>query len=424
MKTPLGKQPFFLGLLRIFLFFILTLLLTFAISFVAIKYQQFKVEKQELLSLTEQAKELKLPIYSIDTDFENDDSVLTFIKFIRDSQYFINIQKDMNKQLDEYRGFLNGYVNTLENCPLLKENSETSNQIKDNIYQMKYELNQNNIIYAYQIFQQTEKLRLKLQEEQQLKFKKYKLEQIYQYKDYYKLPNEKDIQFIVSLNNNQLYKYKDLINRIYFTTWTELETDKSLKQATENINSKIKHMELICSVYHCHIPKKRNMDKFPKHKNFNSFAQSVDYYNSIKEAYDKYVISRGSWESKKRILISTHQQHMYLIDNYDLYTDFPASTGRYGAATALGEFKVWEKLGTVWGIYDIWMPYWMTIYYVGNAKNGIHGIPIGADGVRWSDWERYVGIQPMTIGCVMPRDKDAKTVYNWADIGTPVSIVW
>ena len=61
MKTPLGKQPFFLGLLRIFLFFILTLLLTFAISFVAIKYQQFKVEKQELLSLTEQAKELKLP---------------------------------------------------------------------------------------------------------------------------------------------------------------------------------------------------------------------------------------------------------------------------------------------------------------------------------------------------------------------------
>ncbi len=66
----------------------------------------------------------------------------------------------------------------------------------------------------------------------------------------------------------------------------------------------------------------------------------------------------------------------------------------------------------------------MTIYYVGNAKNGIHGIPIGADGVRWSDWERYVGIQPMTIGCVMPRDKDAKTVYNWADIGTPVSIVW
>jgi lipoprotein-anchoring transpeptidase ErfK/SrfK len=115
---------------------------------------------------------------------------------------------------------------------------------------------------------------------------------------------------------------------------------------------------------------------------------------------------------------------MYLVEDYEVIKEFPASTGQYGAATALGEFQVYEKLGTVWGIYNIWMPYWMTIYYVGDVKNGIHGIPIGADGVRWSSWEQRIGVIPTTVGCVMPTDKNAKIVYDWADVGTPVSIVW
>jgi lipoprotein-anchoring transpeptidase ErfK/SrfK len=70
------------------------------------------------------------------------------------------------------------------------------------------------------------------------------------------------------------------------------------------------------------------------------------------------------------------------------------------------------------------MPYWMTIYYAGSSANGIHGIPISPDGVRWSHWEDVVGVRPITYGCVMPKDKDAKKLYNWANIGTPVTIFY
>jgi lipoprotein-anchoring transpeptidase ErfK/SrfK len=77
-----------------------------------------------------------------------------------------------------------------------------------------------------------------------------------------------------------------------------------------------------------------------------------------------------------------------------------------------------------WGYYEIWMPYWMTIYYAGSSANGIHGIPLSPSGVRWSSWEKRVGVYPTTYGCVMPLDKDVKKLYNWANIGTPVSIFY
>ncbi len=126
----------------------------------------------------------------------------------------------------------------------------------------------------------------------------------------------------------------------------------------------------------------------------------------------------------KRIVIDISAQHLYMIENDAIIYDMPASTGVYHHATVPGEFEVLEKIDMAWGYYEIWMPYWMTIYYAGSSANGIHGIPISPSGERWSHWEQVVGVRPITYGCVMPKDKDAERLYEWANVGTPVSIFY
>jgi hypothetical protein len=126
----------------------------------------------------------------------------------------------------------------------------------------------------------------------------------------------------------------------------------------------------------------------------------------------------------KRIVIDISSQHLYMIENDAIIYDMPASTGVYHHATVPGEFEVLEKIDMAWGYYEIWMPYWMTIYYAGSSANGIHGIPISPSGQRWSHWEQVVGVRPITYGCVMPKDRDAEKLYEWASVGTPVSIFY
>ena len=139
---------------------------------------------------------------------------------------------------------------------------------------------------------------------------------------------------------------------------------------------------------------------------------------------DERIVARGGTATEgKRIVISIKNQHLYMIEDYEIIYDMPSSTGIYHHQTALGEFQVYDKVPMAWGYYHIWMPYWLTIYYAGGLENGIHGIPISPTSGRWNSWDNAVGNYPITYGCVMPHDWDAKTLYEWADIGTPVSIV-
>ena len=147
--------------------------------------------------------------------------------------------------------------------------------------------------------------------------------------------------------------------------------------------------------------------------------------NSVSDKFDTTIQERGGTATEgKRILIIIGQQRLYMIEDYEIIKDLPASTGIKGHGTAAGEFEVYEKIPMAWGYYEIWMPNWLTIYYVLGRGNGIHGIPVSPVSGRWSHWDNVVGVSPITYGCVMPHDWDAKLVYEWADIGTPVSIVY
>jgi lipoprotein-anchoring transpeptidase ErfK/SrfK len=66
------------------------------------------------------------------------------------------------------------------------------------------------------------------------------------------------------------------------------------------------------------------------------------------------------------------------------------------------------------------MPFWLGIYWAGGSENGIHGLPWDATtGVQI--WSGNVG-KPITYGCVMLDNVNAKLLYDMAWIGMPVIV--
>lgn len=123
---------------------------------------------------------------------------------------------------------------------------------------------------------------------------------------------------------------------------------------------------------------------------------------------------------KKRILIDLSEQHLYAFQGDQLVFSFICSSGRAPYYTRTGEFQVQSKIPNAYGsAWDIWMPHWLGIYWAGSTENGIHALPIMANGQTL--WAGYLG-QPISYGCIVLDTEDAKKLYEWAEIGTPVSI--
>ncbi len=123
----------------------------------------------------------------------------------------------------------------------------------------------------------------------------------------------------------------------------------------------------------------------------------------------------------KRILVDISEQHLYAYEGEDLVYSFVASTGMNNA-TAIGTFQVLNKLPSAYGsTWNIWMPYWLGIYWSGGLQNGIHALPILPGGGRL--WAGYLGT-PISYGCIVLGEYEAQLLYEWAEIGTPVVIQW
>ena len=124
----------------------------------------------------------------------------------------------------------------------------------------------------------------------------------------------------------------------------------------------------------------------------------------------------------KYVLVDISEQHLYAYQGNTLVYSFVASTGMANNATATGHFSILNKIPNAYGAtWDIWMPYWLGIYWVGTMQNGIHALPIMSNGATL--WSGYLG-SPISYGCVVLGSYDAQLLYNWVDIGTPVDIQW
>jgi len=139
---------------------------------------------------------------------------------------------------------------------------------------------------------------------------------------------------------------------------------------------------------------------------------------AAEEADEEEEYSYGGW---KYVLIDISDQHLYAYEGDTLVYSFVASTGMNNA-TATGSFSILNKIPNAYGAtWDIWMPSWLGIYWVGSMQNGIHALPIMSNGATL--WDGYLGT-PISYGCIVLGSYEAQLLYNWVDIGTPVDIQW
>jgi LysM repeat protein len=121
----------------------------------------------------------------------------------------------------------------------------------------------------------------------------------------------------------------------------------------------------------------------------------------------------------KRIEVDISEQRMYVWQGGTLVWNFVVSTGLPGYPTRTGSFAVQSKIPNAWSnAWQLHMPNWLGIYWAGGSENGIHALPIINDQRLWGG---FLG-SPISYGCVVLGIDEADLLYNWAEIGTPVTI--
>ncbi|HID61175.1 MAG TPA: tetratricopeptide repeat protein [Anaerolineae bacterium] len=122
----------------------------------------------------------------------------------------------------------------------------------------------------------------------------------------------------------------------------------------------------------------------------------------------------------KRIEVDISEQHFYAYEGDALVYSFVCSTGEPGRDTAPGRYQVLDKIPMAYAsTWNLKMPYWLGIYWAGTLENGIHALPILSSGQKL--WDGYLG-QRVSYGCIILSTEAARTIYDWAEVGTPVII--
>lgn len=120
----------------------------------------------------------------------------------------------------------------------------------------------------------------------------------------------------------------------------------------------------------------------------------------------------------KYIDIHLDTQILSIFEDGKLLDSFLISSGKKGMGTPTGTFKVYNKHPRAWSrTYGLYMPYWMAFFSSG--KYGIHELPEWPGGYK--EGANHLGI-PVSHGCVRLGIGPAKTVYEWAEVGTPVVV--
>ena len=150
----------------------------------------------------------------------------------------------------------------------------------------------------------------------------------------------------------------------------------------------------------------------------NQEAQNL--LNSITELLTPNPTPIPASPSGKKIEVNISRQRMYVWQGDTLVYEWVCSTGEPGRGTAAGQYSVLDKIPEAWAsTWGLRMPYWLGIYWAGSLENGIHALPINRSGQML--WAGYLGT-PVSFGCVILSTENARTLYNWAEIGTPVWI--
>jgi lysozyme len=140
------------------------------------------------------------------------------------------------------------------------------------------------------------------------------------------------------------------------------------------------------------------------------------------------IIPNSGWAAQgisgtpSRFVVSISLQRCWLYQGNSIVANWPCSTGASGTPTQPGSYTIQDKMDRGYGgAWDVWLPEWLGLYWAGGTEDGIHGIPYGVNNPSLRLWEGYVGT-PVTYGCVMLDDANAKQLYSLAYVGMPVII--
>jgi LysM repeat protein len=123
----------------------------------------------------------------------------------------------------------------------------------------------------------------------------------------------------------------------------------------------------------------------------------------------------------KRVEVSISRQRCYVYDDDVLLYEWVCSTGRSSSPTQAGSFYIQSKMRKAYASrWNIWMPYWLGVYWAGGTENGFHGLPWNARTGR-ETWTGLVGTR-ITYGCIMLSNENAETLWNMAYVGMPIII--
>ncbi len=115
----------------------------------------------------------------------------------------------------------------------------------------------------------------------------------------------------------------------------------------------------------------------------------------------------------KQIIVDLSDQRIYAYQNGDLMRSVIVSTGLPATPTVIGDFNIYWKLNSQTmsgpGYYLPGVP-WVMYFYAGYAIHGTY-------------WHNNFG-QPMSHGCVNLPTDEALWFFNFAEVGTPVRVIY
>ena len=145
------------------------------------------------------------------------------------------------------------------------------------------------------------------------------------------------------------------------------------------------------------------------------YADAVELFNDVGDKN----LTKGSATTTKNIHVNLSEEMLYAYDGNELFMKVPVSTGLEYTPTPPGTFTVFRKTpsrymqgplpGVSTQVYDLPGVPW-NLYFT-NEGAVIHG----------AYWHDHFG-EPWSHGCVNLSPQNAKKLYMWADIGTPVTV--
>jgi lipoprotein-anchoring transpeptidase ErfK/SrfK len=123
-------------------------------------------------------------------------------------------------------------------------------------------------------------------------------------------------------------------------------------------------------------------------------------------------------QTKKEIHIDIEQQTLTAFENGNEVYTFDVVTGKDGKETTAGRYSIFRKEEKYSSkTYGSEMPY--TMFFTADGK-AIHGTLMSS--LR-SYLHAYLTESVGSEGCVGLTDDDAKALFEWAPLGTPVVVI-